>query len=128
MASRGAARGVCLTAQDDRPPAKASSATSRAQYCSTTRAPCVCWLPARYVVQEPFAATQSMTKDDVGKMFEGEDEFGDYPEWTKTVDQINEQVCRIATAAAARASAQTRSRSRNSGTVLRVSVCSCTFF
>ena len=44
-----------------------------------------------------------MTKDDVGKMFEGEDEFGDYPEWTKTVDQINEQVCRIGAAAAARA-------------------------
>lgn len=33
-----------------------------------------------------------MTKDDVAKMFEGQDEFGDYPTWTKTVDQINEQV------------------------------------
>ena len=33
-----------------------------------------------------------MTKDDVGKMFEGEDEFGDYPKWSKTVDQINVQV------------------------------------
>jgi hypothetical protein len=43
-------------------------------------------------VQEPFAATQSMTKDDVAKMFEGEDEIKDYPSWTKTVDQINEQV------------------------------------
>jgi hypothetical protein len=41
--------------------------------------------------QEPFAATQSMTKDDVAKMFEGQDQFGDYPSWTKTVDQINEQ-------------------------------------
>jgi len=28
----------------------------------------------------------------VGKMFEGQDQFGDYPSWTKTVDQINEQV------------------------------------
>lgn len=33
-----------------------------------------------------------MTKDDVGKMFEGKDQFGDYPSWSKTVDQINEQV------------------------------------
>jgi len=41
--------------------------------------------------EEPFAATQAMTKDDVGKMFEGQDQFGDYPSWTKTVDQINEQ-------------------------------------
>ena len=45
-------------------------------------------------VQEPFAATQSMTKDDVGKMFEGQYEYKDFPSWTKTVDQINEQVGR----------------------------------
>jgi len=40
------------------------------------------------------AATQSMTKDDVSKMFEGQYEYKDFPSWTKTVDQINEQVGR----------------------------------
>ena len=36
--------------------------------------------------------TQSMTKDDVEQMFKDTDEFEDYPEWSKTVDQLNQQV------------------------------------
>ena len=36
--------------------------------------------------------TQSMTKDDVEEMFKDTDEFEDYPEWSKTVDQLNQQV------------------------------------
>ena len=72
----------------------------------------------RCTSQEPFAATQSMTKDDVAKMFEGQDQFGDYPSWTKTVDQINEQVRRGALARA-------RRRAARAGAGLCMSVLSC---
>ena len=34
--------------------------------------------------------TQSMTKDDMAQMFDGETEIKDYPRWAKTTDQINE--------------------------------------
>jgi hypothetical protein len=134
---RGAARRDCRTAQDDPPLAKplarrraggrASPPAVLTPARPRIRRLSVCFgsLP-RYVFQEPFAATQSMTKDDVGKMFEGEDEFGDYPEWTKTVDQINEQVCRIAAAAAAaRAGAQPEQDFWHSLACVRVSVPLC---
>ena len=39
--------------------------------------------------QEQSMMTQSMTKDDMAQMFDGETEIKDYPRWAKTTDQIN---------------------------------------
>ena len=40
--------------------------------------------------QEQSMMTQSITKDDMAQMFDGETEIKDYPRWAKTTDQINE--------------------------------------